>query len=1220
MQLLDEARNRRNQIKKLELQNLRNNRIFHLVLIFLLAVIILLIHLRYIKIKRTKFALREREKKFRMLAENAAEVIWSSDLNLNLTYISPSAEKIFGYPRQERMGKLMSDVFSSSSVRQMHSLLNQQLARIQTNKHKAEPLTIELKGFHINGREVWVEVTASLIFDHNGRPSGLQGTAREISRRKETELKMIRMLEDMNRQDKELREQNAALLLARKEYEEVADKYYDLFENGPVGYVILDEQGLVTGMNSAASMMVGHNSDEVRSKPFSEFVHQHQRAQFSSLLNDTLGSRQVNQQEFKISDITAKMVFVPDTIGGSKKCRLALVDVTGEVKVREELSLALQSMKTVFDAIPAGLTVVDKDYRVVNMNKWLQDIHHFEKQSVYLGKKCFEIFNCGKRPCSGCIWGQVYQTHKTIIRNSSPDDPVYKKGQFRIYSSPMFDRSGRIIGIVEMVMDISDLKKAESALKDSERKFKELFNDIPDAVFITGIGDESGKIIDVNPAAELQTGYSREELLTMNVLTDISEYNEGNNMTADREQQLISDNKIKLTERKQRKDGSFIWSEVVVQKIVIDGKKHALSVSRDISERVRIQEHLKESEARIRSLLSAIPDILFVFDREGHFLEYHSDTDDKLIMPPERFLNRKVNEILPDQLAKLTKKKIEETFSTGRMQMYEYDIDTPDGKNYFDVRMVKASEDTVLTIVRDITDARRAEKDKKQNEEKFKTLFLNTPLGVFNFNENSVILNCNANFEKIIGSDSNVLIGFNILKQSKDNELKQAVYAALKNGTGYYEGNYRSVTSGKITPVKAFFKSIYDHHGNFVDGIGIVEDVTEQKKYEANLLKALKRAEQSDRLKSSFMATMSHELRTPLNTVIGFSDMIEEDMPIDQVLEFTQVISKSGRYLLSIIEDILDISLIDSGEAKMLVERFMISDLMNRLYNDASREKVILNKDHLSIKVKYPDSMQDIKLSGDIRKINKVFLHLIRNALKFTKKGEIEIGARPVSESDANVEVLFYVKDTGIGIPDEKHDLIFEIFRQGDDSRTREFEGTGLGLSISRKLIHLMGGTIHLESEPGKGSTFSFQLPVRAGAAKDVNARPGNIKPELKITTGITVLVAEDDDTNFHLFRLLLNRKKLEVIRAKNGEEALKEVSQNKDVALVLMDINMPVMNGYEATRQIKKLREDLPVIAVTAYAMTGDRIMAEEAGCDDYITKPINNTIFYETIEKYLI
>lgn len=1207
------------KIHELKAESASNVKFFHISLTILLMAFVFYSIYETRKLKKAQNALLASEKKFRMLAEKSTDVVWASDLNMTLSYISPSTEQMLGYPREVRMKMSLGEIFTPDSVELLNRVLNRNLKTYQETGKPTDPFVVELQGLHKRGHEIWVELSADFSYDSNNKIVGLHGLARDISARKEAEFKMLELVDDLKARDKALLHQNEELKIAQKKIENTAAQYIDLFENSPMAYLVLNEKGIVIQANQISAKYINKPKDEILHVAFTEFL-QEDSSIFSQKLVDAIHQNQNQEHEFVIAGKHVKIVFVPDTVSGSQNCRLAIVDITEEFEVRENLSLSLTSLQTIFDAIPGGISVIDTNFQITNINDKLMKLHNIKKSTDVIGKKCFEAFNCSAYPCESCVLKQVVESGKTIVRNSSGKDPLYKNGYYRIYSSPVFDSNKKVSGIIETVIDISDFHKAKAALIESEKKFKNLFNDIPDAVFITRIGDRSGEIVDVNTAAIKQTGYTREELLGMNILTDISEYAIKGEITSFREKNLLADEKIELTERKRRKDGTYIWTEVIVQKIFIHGKDMALSVSRDITERVTIKKSLQSSEARVRSLLNALPDTLFIFDEQGVFVEYHSDTSEKLFLPSTPFLNKNVSEVLPAELAELTHKKIKETLHTGEMQTYNYSIDLPTGKSFFNARMVKTSGNKVLTIVRDVTGTLKAEKAKNQNQEKYKTLFRNTPVGIFNFDKDSVILDCNDHFVKIIGSSRQLLIGFNMLENIVDNELKKIITKAINEGSGFYEGYYRSVTANKLTPLKGFFKCIYDNDGNFVDGIGIIEDITEQKRYEKNLVAARKSAEQSDKLKSSFMATMSHELRTPLNTVIGFSDMIEEGMPIDQILEFTQVVSKSGRHLLSIIEDILDISLIDSGEAKLAMERFMLSDMVDGLYAIASQEKIALNKDQIDIKLNFPESLIDVRLSGDVRKIIKIYSHLVKNALKFTKEGRVEIGVKTENISGKAENILFYVKDTGIGIHQDKQQIIFEVFRQADDSSTREFEGTGLGLSISKKLINMMGGTIWVESIPNKGSTFFFELPCLLSIAKAIDVLHKDDKTQHKAAFGHTILVAEDDDTNFHLFKLLLNRKKIDVIRALNGREAIKAVVEQSRINLVLMDINMPVMNGYDATREIKNLRADLPVIALTAYAMASDMVKASEAGCDDYITKPINNVIFYETIMKYLV
>jgi PAS domain S-box-containing protein len=900
---------------------------------------------------------------------------------------------------------------------------------------------------------------------------------------------------------------------------------------------------------------------------------------------------------------------------------MALVDISNEVAAREKLSLALLSLQTVFDAIPGGIAVFNNDYYIVNINHRLLKLHDLNNKDAVLGKTCFDIFGCGSQPCVDCPLDEVRQKGTTLIRTIYKNDSRFPDGAYQVYYSPIYDVNGSFNGMVEVVMDISDLRKAEDALAASEQKFEELFNDIPDAVFITKVGENSGNIIDCNPAAEKQTGYSRDELLRMNILKDISMLKTDEQITSEREINLLNREKIELTEQKRRKDGTLIWTEVVVQRIEINGVYCALSVSRDITERKSIEENLKNSRNRIMSILDAIPDILFILNQDGVFLEYHANNAGKLYLPPEMFLNKKADNVMPEYLARLTNEKIKETLQTGLTRIYNYELEIMGETHYFESRMVKNSANTVLTIVRDVSDTVKAGHDKRKNEEKYKAMFINSPIGVLNFDQQGIIHDCNEIFVQTIGSAREALIGFNMLEQLQNQGVKAAIKNAIGKGSGFYEGYYNSITANKVTPVKAYFKCIYDDNEEFVDGIGLIEDITEQKKYEQELVEARKLAEQSDRLKSSFMATMSHELRTPLNTVIGFADMMDQSLPADQVIEFAQVISKSGKHLLDIIEDILDISLIDSGEVKLSHERLNLGDYADALLNTAQQEKLISGKTHLSVQLSIPANMRNLTIIGDTHKLNKLFSQIIKNAFKFTKEGAVEIGISKKPETDDSPNIVFYIKDTGIGISKEQQEYIFDVFRQVDDSTTREFEGTGLGLAISKKLVELMKGKILVESELGKGSIFLVELPCLQIAGNNYFKIESvqKIPHEQNSKIQKLAMIAEKDDLNFHLYKLLLQRRNIGVVNVKNSSEAISMVKQNPSIKIMLLDLNMPEMGGMETIAKIKHENPELPIIALTVTDLFTENELVIKAGCDDIISKPINNQLFVKTVMKFL-
>lgn len=393
-----------------------------------------------------------------------------------------------------------------------------------------------------------------------------------------------------------------------------------------------------------------------------------------------------------------------------------------------------------------------------------------------------------------------------------------------------------------------------------------------------------------------------------------------------------------------------------------------------------------------------------------------------------------------------------------------------------------------------------------------------------------------------------------------------------------------------------------------------------KKKSEEDLKIALEKAKESDRLKSAFLATMSHELRTPLNAIIGFSDIINDELSIEEVVEFNKTINSSGKHLLSIVEDLFDITLIETGEIKIVAEETNLKVLLNEVSDIINIEQKKSNKENLDIDLVIPSKGDNIILHTDASKLKQILLNLLKNALKFTNQGHIKYGFK--FETINNIPMLkFYVEDSGIGIPKSKHKFIFDIFRQVEDTHTRNYGGTGIGLSISKRLTEILGGEIGLISTEGKGSTFFFTIPYITTIGSSTKKSLAN---KLTLSTDEskevrTILVVEDIESSYEYLQIILKKSGFKTIWAKNGEESIKCCQENSDIDLVLMDINMPIMNGFDATRALKLKMPNLPIIAQTAYAISGDREKALAVGCDDYISKPINREKLIQKIDLLL-
>jgi PAS domain S-box-containing protein len=387
-------------------------------------------------------------------------------------------------------------------------------------------------------------------------------------------------------------------------------------------------------------------------------------------------------------------------------------------------------------------------------------------------------------------------------------------------------------------------------------------------------------------------------------------------------------------------------------------------------------------------------------------------------------------------------------------------------------------------------------------------------------------------------------------------------------------------------------------------------------KAEESLQLAKENAEASDQLKSLFLSNMSHEIRTPMNAILGFAEMLQDpELNIEEKDRFLDVIIKSGDNLLRLINDIIDISKIEAGQLRILYSDCNLNELFDDLEEFFNKELNRLRKDHLTFYMQTEKSEHDFVVYTDPARLKQIISNLVGNAIKFTDEGFIELGYRVRGN-----KIEIYVRDSGIGIPVDQQKLIFERFGQVKEVAARNLSGTGLGLTISRNLVELLGGTMWLDSFPGEGSTFWFSIPLKVGNHRSETLFETEVSPSQQLDlSGKNILVVEDVDTNYFYISSLLGKLNGNILRASDGLIAIDICKNDPSVHLVLMDIELPVMDGYTATREIKKIRPDLPVIAQTAFAMMGEREKSLEAGCDDYIAKPIRKEILLEVISKFI-
>jgi PAS domain S-box-containing protein len=403
--------------------------------------------------------------------------------------------------------------------------------------------------------------------------------------------------------------------------------------------------------------------------------------------------------------------------------------------------------------------------------------------------------------------------------------------------------------------------------------------------------------------------------------------------------------------------------------------------------------------------------------------------------------------------------------------------------------------------------------------------------------------------------------------------------------------------------IKAFGKEVMH---------SIVLDITEKMRMEQELIASKEKAEENDRLKTAFLHNISHEIRTPLNAIVGFSSFLNQpNLSIDKRKEFTDIICLSSEQLLSIITDIISVATLEAGQEKIHKKEIDINHTIGAVY-----EQFCIKSLYPNITIKYHSEIPGhaSRVQTDGVKLIQVLTNLVGNALKYTREGRVEFSCALKDN-----ELYFRIEDTGIGIPKNLHSKIFDRFWQVDSTVTREFGGTGLGLSISKAYVELMGGKIWLDSEPGKGSVFHFTVPYEPVTKTVQTGSEEIVKGFNESQSKKVILIAEDETNNYLLVREYLSEPAFTIIRVENGLDAVNVCKNRRDIDIILMDIKMPVMDGIEATRQIKIMKPELPVIAVTAYAYDTDKKRLLESGFDEYLPKPLKRESLLKMINQFV-
>jgi PAS domain S-box-containing protein len=643
-----------------------------------------------------------------------------------------------------------------------------------------------------------------------------------------------------------------------------------------------------------------------------------------------------------------------------------------------------------------------------------------------------------------------------------------------------------------------------------------------------------------------------------------------------------------------------------------------------------------KSEERYRTIVENIGEGIGFVNSDEQFIYVNSAAEEIFGVEPGGLAGMNLDQFISPYQLKLVQEQTSKRIR-GNKSVYEIDIHRPDGeiRTIVVTAVPHADKESgfigTYGVFRDITDSKSVKDALIESERLLTESQKVAGLGTYVWNIATGYWKSSDILDEIFGIDEKyirTLEGWADIVHPDSREMMNNHVAIdiLKNHQRFdKEYKIQRQSDGKARWVHGLGELEYDIHNNPVRLLGTILDITLRKQDELllqekneELIKAKAKAEESDRLKSAFLTNMSHEIRTPMNGILGFTGLLKKPGLTDEELKsYIAIIEKSGARMLNIINDIVDISKIEAGHMEVYLSSTNINkqiEYLHSFFKPETEKKGLL----LSFSNGLP--IEEAIIKTDKEKVYAILTNLIKNAIKFTMTGGIEFGYSMNPGKAAHLK--FYVRDTGIGIPKEKQKIVFERFRQGSESLTRNYEGAGLGLSIAKAYVEMLDGKLWLESEEGKGTTFFFTIPANKAIAEKIENKPAEFAFDLlnKKIKGLKILIAEDDDASQILIEMNVKGYSKEVVKVRTGLEAVKTCMHDPDIDLVLMDIKMPEMDGYEATKQIRKFNTDIIIFAQTAFVNSGEKAKAIESGCNEYISKPYDPALFPLLIRKHFL
>ncbi|MFC2102132.1 PAS domain S-box protein [Bacteroidota bacterium] len=762
------------------------------------------------------------------------------------------------------------------------------------------------------------------------------------------------------------------------------------------------------------------------------------------------------------------------------------------------------------------------------------------------------------------------------------------------------------------VEDITECKSTEEKLRESEERYRVIFQRSVTGILIAD--SETRAFLFSNPAICQMFGYSEEEFKLLSV-ENIHPQEALDSVISVFDSMLQGEESVAYALPCLRKEGTIFYADISGTPTIINGQTCVIGFFTDVTDRKKAED----KSILLQSAVESTSDAIGISDAEGHHIYQNNAFSDLF----EYSTAQELEAVGGGKAAAKdleTAKEMYQHIMSGKSYAGEWEMVKKSGEVFTGYGRTDAIKDSdgniigIIGIIEDISERKQNEEALLASEERYRTLTENVGEGVCFIDENETFIYANSSAEKLYGVGKGGLLGLNLLDFIHEKDIDLINNETLKRSQGkksVYEHEIVLKDGSKkdllITATPKF------DNKKFSGTIAIFRDISKLKEAELQLVRAKELAEKNDQLKTVFLETMSHEIRTPMNGILGFVQLLGEAyITKEEQQKYLSTIAKNGDRLLNVVTNIVSFSKIESGQMEVLISRTNVNEALNSIYHFF---KTMAEEKGLQISLNTSLSANQSFVMTDQEKVHAILAKLVRDAIKYTREGSIEFGCKKKGKF-----LEFFVKDTGEGIPEDKREVIFERFRQASEGHARNHTGAGLGLTISKAYVEKLGGKIWVESEVGKGSTFYFTIPFNAGTdmapvPKKDSSESGAEQENRKLN----ILIVEDDESSNLFLSTALHSYYREIYRAMTGTEAVEICQRTPDIDLVMMDINLPELDGYEATRQIRKFNKDVIIIAQTAYGLPGDMEKALEAGCNDYMSKPINFKLMKEVIQKYL-